>query len=109
MIDYLGFGYALMVAGGGVMGYVQAKSIPSLAAGLLFGSVIGFGAYQVSAHNKVYVSLATSAALGGMMGYRFYGSGKIMPAGFIAAMSLGMFVRYSMLALTPSTEKPSRA
>ncbi|KAF6197822.1 hypothetical protein GE061_008789 [Apolygus lucorum] len=98
-----------MVAGGGVMGYVQAKSIPSLAAGLIFGSVLGFGAYQVSAYNKTYVSLSTSLALGGMMGYRFYGSGKFMPAGFIAAMSLGMLVRYSMLSLPSSTEKPSRA
>ncbi|CAB0020460.1 unnamed protein product [Nesidiocoris tenuis] len=86
MQDYLGFAYAIVVAGGGIMGYVQAKSIPSLAAGLVFGSVIGFGAYQVTAHNRVAVSLVTSAALGSMMGFRAYKSGKFMPAGLITAI-----------------------
>jgi uncharacterized membrane protein (UPF0136 family) len=60
-------------------------SIVSLAAGLLFGSVLGVGAYQVSQDpTNVGVFLGTSIALGGMMGYRFYNSGKIIPPGLIA-------------------------
>ena len=62
-------------------------SIPSLAAGLLFGSVLGYGAYQTSQDpTNVAVFLGTSTTLGGLMGYRFYNSGKIMPAGVIAIL-----------------------
>lgn len=37
--------YAILVAAGGVLGYVKAKSMPSLAAGLTFGALIGTGSY----------------------------------------------------------------
>lgn len=37
--------YAILVAAGGVLGYVKAKSVPSLAAGLTFGVIIGTGSY----------------------------------------------------------------
>lgn len=37
--------YALLVAAGGVLGYAKAKSVPSLAAGLTFGALIGTGSY----------------------------------------------------------------
>ena len=37
--------YAVIVAAGGIMGYVKAQSIPSLAAGLTFGALIGGGSY----------------------------------------------------------------
>lgn len=35
--------YALLVASGGIMGYVKARSVPSLVAGLTFGALIGAG------------------------------------------------------------------
>lgn len=37
--------YALLVATGGALGYIKAKSVPSLAAGLTFGVLIGTGSY----------------------------------------------------------------
>ncbi|XP_034428630.1 transmembrane protein 14C isoform X1 [Hippoglossus hippoglossus] len=84
--DWVGYGYAALVASGGVIGYVKAGSVPSLAAGLLFGGLSGFGAYQISNDPKnIWVSLATSGALTGVMGKRFYGSRKFMPAGLMAA------------------------
>nr|CAD7401952.1 unnamed protein product [Timema poppensis] len=62
-------------------------SIPSLGAGLLFGSLLGFGAYQTTQNpNNYYLLLGTSSILGGIMGARFYNSGKIMPAGLITIL-----------------------
>lgn len=37
--------YAILVAAGGVLGYVKAQSVPSLAAGLTFGAILGTGSY----------------------------------------------------------------
>uniref|UniRef100_A0A8C2XN70 Transmembrane protein 14C n=1 Tax=Cyclopterus lumpus TaxID=8103 RepID=A0A8C2XN70_CYCLU len=56
--DWVGYGYAALIASGGVIGYVKAGSTPSLAAGLLFGGLAGFGAYQISNDPKnIWVSL----------------------------------------------------
>ncbi|XP_057336957.1 transmembrane protein 14C [Microplitis mediator] len=100
-IDYAAFAYAVSVAGGGVLGYIKSKSIPSLAAGLLFGTILGYGAYQTSQDPRnCAVLLGSSATLGGMMGYRYYSTGKIMPAGVIAVISAVMFVRTVVKTLT---------
>lgn len=59
-------------------------SVPSLGAGLAFGSVLGYGAYQITKDpTNIYLSLGTSVILAGIMGYRYYGSQKFMPAGLI--------------------------
>uniref|UniRef100_A0A803TIP5 Transmembrane protein 14C n=1 Tax=Anolis carolinensis TaxID=28377 RepID=A0A803TIP5_ANOCA len=66
-------------------------SVPSLAAGLLFGGLAGLGAYQQSQDPKnVWLSLIASGTLTGVMGMRFYNSRKFMPAGLIAGASLLM-------------------
>ncbi|XP_065144065.1 transmembrane protein 14C [Paramisgurnus dabryanus] len=93
-VDWAGYGYAALVASGGVMGYVKAGSVPSLLAGLLFGGLAGFGAYQTSQDNQnIWVSLATSGTLAAVMGKRFYSSRKIMPAGLIAGVSILMVAK----------------
>ncbi|KAM9075389.1 transmembrane protein 14C isoform 2-T3 [Megaptera novaeangliae] len=110
-LHWIGFGYAALVASGGIIGYAKAGegglvasvsgtsvataaqlrvcfppgSVPSLAAGLLFGGLAGLGAYQLSRDPRnVWVFLVTSGTLAGIMGMRFYHSGKFMPAGLIA-------------------------
>ncbi|KAM9839204.1 transmembrane protein 14C isoform 2-T4 [Aulostomus maculatus] len=99
-VDWVGYGYAALVASGGVIGYVKAASVPSLAAGLLFGGAAGFGAYQISNDpNNIWVSLVTSGALTGIMGKRFYGSRKFMPAGLMAGASLLMVGKLSLALL----------
>lgn len=104
-VDWVGYGYAALVASGGVVGYVKAGSVPSLAAGLLFGGLAGFGAYQISNDpNNVWVSLATSGALAGVMGKRFYGSRKFIPAGLIAGVSLLMVGKLGLTLL----QKPNK-
>uniref|UniRef100_A0A8C4VIL8 Transmembrane protein 14C n=1 Tax=Gopherus evgoodei TaxID=1825980 RepID=A0A8C4VIL8_9SAUR len=47
-IDWIGFGYAIVVALGGVVGYTRKGSIVSLVAGLFFGLMSGYGAYCVT-------------------------------------------------------------
>ncbi|XP_037549733.1 transmembrane protein 14C isoform X2 [Nematolebias whitei] len=104
-VDWVGFGYATLIASGGVVGYVKAGSVPSLAAGLLFGGLAGFGAYQISNDPKnVWVSLGTSGALAGLMGKRFYASRKFMPAGLMAAASLLMMGKLSVTLLQKPAE-----
>ncbi|XP_051970284.1 transmembrane protein 14C [Xyrauchen texanus] len=93
-VDWAGYGYAALVASGGIIGYVKAGSVPSLGAGLLFGSLAGFGAYQTSQDSKnIWLSLGTSGTLAAIMGMRFYNSRKIMPAGLIAGASLLMLAK----------------
>lgn len=56
-----------------------------MGAGLIFGSVLGYGAYQTSQDpTNIGLSIAATSVLGGLMGYRYYNSGKLMPAGLIA-------------------------
>ena len=47
-VDYLGYMFGAVVAAGGAMGYVKKRSVPSLVAGLAFGSLAAAGAYHVS-------------------------------------------------------------
>ena len=99
--DVVSAGFAALVATGGVIGYASKGSIPSLVAGLTFGGVLGVGAYMTSVNpNNYYLTAGTSAVLGSVMGYRFYNSGKFMPAGLLCLLSLGMVTRYTIQALT---------
>lgn len=68
-----------------------------MGAGLLFGSALAFGAWQVSQDPSNYtLQLATSSLLAGVMGYRFYNTGKVMPAGAVCILSLAMVVRIAI-------------
>eukprot|EP00096_Caligus_rogercresseyi_P005589 TRINITY_DN214_c0_g1_i1.p1 TRINITY_DN214_c0_g1~~TRINITY_DN214_c0_g1_i1.p1 ORF type:complete len:108 (+),score=27.16 TRINITY_DN214_c0_g1_i1:59-382(+) len=98
-MDYIGFAYSAAVALGGIMGFVKRGSIPSMAAGVVFGGAAAFGAYQFSeSHKSYHVALGVSSTLLGVMGYRFVNSQKFMPAGLIAGLSLLMVVRYGLHA-----------
>ncbi|XP_014245684.1 transmembrane protein 14C [Cimex lectularius] len=98
-MDYLGIAYAVIVVSGGAFGYAKSKSVPSLAAGLLFGTAIAYGAYQVSRNHYHTPSLIASSSLGALMGYKFASSGKIMPAGLLTGISVAMTVRYGIMAM----------
>ncbi|KFP03451.1 Transmembrane protein 14C, partial [Calypte anna] len=85
------------------LSFTCSGSVPSLAAGLFFGSLAGLGAYEITQNpNNVWISLITSGTLTAVMGTRFYNSGKFMPAGLIAGVSLLMVGRLALKML----EKP---
>ncbi|KAK9892084.1 hypothetical protein WA026_018286 [Henosepilachna vigintioctopunctata] len=95
--DIIGFFYAGIVAAGGIVGYVKAGSIPSLVAGLVFGSALIYGAYQQSVVPPNYIpQLVTASILTGAMGCRFYNSGKIVPAGLICIISVAVIVKIAL-------------
>uniref|UniRef100_A0A7E4VG82 Transmembrane protein 14C n=1 Tax=Panagrellus redivivus TaxID=6233 RepID=A0A7E4VG82_PANRE len=89
MVEVIGFVYAALVAAGGIVGYLKAGSIPSLAAGVGSGLIAGFGAYTGNYHLLFGISLL----LAGLMTYRFANSGKFMPAGLVAILSFLMLLR----------------
>uniref|UniRef100_A0A2K6LKF4 Transmembrane protein 14C n=1 Tax=Rhinopithecus bieti TaxID=61621 RepID=A0A2K6LKF4_RHIBE len=76
-LHWFGFGYTALVVSGGIVGYVKTGRVPSLAAGLLFGSLAGLGSYRS----------ATSVTFVGVMGLRSYYYGKVMSVGLIAGAS----------------------
>ncbi|XP_026859347.1 transmembrane protein 14Cb [Electrophorus electricus] len=93
-IDWIGYGYAASIATGGAIGYIKAGSSISLFAGLLFGILATFGAFQRSQDPKnVWVLLGTYGTMSAVMGVRFLSSWKVMPAGLIAGASLLMILR----------------
>lgn len=94
-VDIVSLAYSVTVTAGGLMGYVSKGSIPSLMAGLAFGSLMGYGTYQTSNDpQNVNLSLVTSGLLAGVMGYRFFNTGKFMPAGLVFGLSLLMVARF---------------
>ncbi|XP_062394052.1 transmembrane protein 14C-like [Sardina pilchardus] len=103
--DLVGYGYAVLVASGGIIGFVKAGSIASLVAGLLFGVLAGVGAYRMSQNSdNFWVSLGTSGTLAAVMGVRFLNSWKFLPAGLMAGTSVLVFVRICVCLLC----KPGR-
>nr|XP_018265565.1 uncharacterized protein I303_01935 [Kwoniella dejecticola CBS 10117]OBR87723.1 hypothetical protein I303_01935 [Kwoniella dejecticola CBS 10117] len=97
--DYLGYSYAALIALGGLMGGLKRGSKISLVAGCVFSLFAAYGASRVSQNPTdtipsldelntgnilllvSYYYLATASTLLVMMGYRFFQSGKFMPAG----------------------------
>ncbi|KAK6273774.1 hypothetical protein POUND7_010857 [Theobroma cacao] len=92
MSQKLTLGYAALVGVGGVMGYIKSGSQKSLMAGGLSASLLYYVYTQLPA-KPVFASslgLGTSAALLGVMGFRFKRSGKVFPAGVVSLVSLVM-------------------
>lgn len=93
-VDWLGFGYAAIVVLGGFMGYQRKGSVMSLIAGLVFGGLSTYGAIMMSLdEHDISTSFLSSGILTLVMGMRFRNSGKLLPAGFMAVLSLFMVVR----------------
>ena len=82
--------YGVLVCAGGIIGYLTAHSIASLAMGGLFGAALLICAAAMLKSKLVayYASMGLSATLSAFFIYRFLQTWKIMPAGFMAVVSL---------------------
>ncbi|XP_005737223.1 transmembrane protein 14A [Pundamilia nyererei] len=99
-LDWIGFSYAAAIAFGGFMGYKRKGSVMSLMAGLVFGGLSAFGAYNITSDPKdIKVSLLSSGVLAVIMGMRYKNSGKLMPAGIMTGLSLLMVFRLLLLLI----------
>jgi uncharacterized membrane protein (UPF0136 family) len=83
--------YAVLVIAGGVMGYVKARSKPSLISGLISGAALLI-AWGITLGNSYSagMGLATCLAITLLIVFslRFRKSNKFMPAGLMAIVSL---------------------
>ncbi len=84
--------YALIIIAGGVMGYVSAKSTPSLISGLVSGAVLIVALALSIRQPKIGFGLAAlvALALGIFFLMRFLHTGKWMPAGISVILSAVM-------------------
>ncbi|XP_039595031.1 transmembrane protein 14A isoform X2 [Polypterus senegalus] len=99
-VDWIGFGYAAVVAIGGFLGYKRKGSVVSLIAGILFGALSAGGAYRMSRDaSDVKISLVAASTLALVMGVRYSRSRKMMPAGLLCGLSALMVLRILFLML----------
>ena len=106
MTDYLGYTYSLLIAGGGLAGYLTAGSVMSLVMGLMFGALAALGARRLSVRPDSYLlGLLVSTAMAGRFGQAFYKSGQVWPALVVTIASVLMVLRYLYAANTASVKK----
>lgn len=86
--SHANFALAALTAVGGTIGYLKAKSVPSLLAGLGFGAVFAYTGHMINSGDGKTghtASVCASLVLTGLMGARFAKSNKLMPAGILTA------------------------
>lgn len=86
--------YGIAVAAGGVMGYVEAKSIMSILTGGLTGVLLIIAGVVSASQPKVGYGAATVLALAllGFFVYRFMSTHKMMPAMGVIGLSVIMLI-----------------
>lgn len=93
LLTWLILGYALLVAGGGLMGYAKARSQASLISGVGSGVALLLVWWLSWQNPKVGLALAACIALGltVVFSLRYRKTGKFIPAGLLALFSFGAF------------------
>ena len=82
--------YGVRVGLGGILGYVKAKSIPSLVFGLASGIALMICGWLASTHNVngIRGAIGIGLLLGVFFGLRYARTRKLMPAGLMTVLSL---------------------
>ncbi len=93
--------YALLVLAGGGLGYLKARSKPSLISGLISGTalLVAFATVFQNYATGMALALGLAIALLIVFGIRFRKTGKWMPAGVMALVSLGMALWFAIALL----------
>ena len=101
--------YAILVAVGGIIGFVTAKSQPSLIAGLASG-VVAAG-FLVLSYANPRLGFGLGALLAALLlvffGWRFSLGRKFMPAGLMTLVSLAVLVLLVVAIVRPSSARPT--
>ncbi len=84
------FVFGVLTIAGGVMGFVKAKSKPSLIAGAIAGALLVLAGYLQGTTGRLglFLGLAVSAALAGRFVSAYRKSKKVMPAGLMAVLGI---------------------
>ena len=80
--------YGILLIVGGLMGYMKAKSVPSLVAGLVCGFIALFLGYRYTWHFAPHAALILALVLIFLMGRRYLRTRKPMPALLIVVLSV---------------------
>jgi uncharacterized membrane protein (UPF0136 family) len=80
--------YGILLIVGGLMGYVKAKSVPSLVAGVGCGVIALLLGYRYAWHFAPHAALVLSLLLIFLMGRRYLRTRKAMPALLIVVLSV---------------------
>jgi uncharacterized membrane protein (UPF0136 family) len=95
MSHHLATTVAFLCSTGGLIGYIKGKSVPSLVAGLTFGTLYATSAYLISKNKNYGVELAllSSVLLSGAMVPRALNTRKPVPLllGFLGVLSLAYY------------------
>jgi uncharacterized membrane protein (UPF0136 family) len=92
--------YGVILILGGAMGYVKAKSVPSLVAGVVCGVIALLLGYYYPWQFAPEAALLLSILLIVIMGRRYFRTRKAMPALLIVALSLIVAVTQIVVLIT---------
>ena len=83
------------------MGYVKARSVPSLVAGVVCGVIVIIVGLNYTAHDAPYVALLVALVLIVIMGRRFLSTRKAMPSLLIVILSVIVAIVQVYILLGP--------
>ncbi len=101
---------AIIVLIGGVVGFIMARSLASLIAGIGFGILLLIGGIGTLRGKKSFAILSVLCALilDGFFTYRFFLSFSFMPSGMMALLSLAILaIQVSGLRHSPGKRHTS--